>query len=289
MNTPVAEFAEHFVPLRDGLRMYCRDYGAVHAAATPVLCLPGLTRNSKDFESVAVWLSAGRRVLTPDLRGRGRSDRDPNWQNYQPLTYAQDVVQLLDALQVPRVMLIGTSLGGLIAMIMGLTASQRLAGVALNDIGPEVDPAGLARIAGYVGLLPAVTSWEEAVSQARLVNGVALPEFTDADWLRFARLTYREDEAGRPVLDMDPKIGDAARRVSGPAPDLWMLFGALQSLPLLVLRGETSDILSAATVAKMAQRKPDLQQVTVPRRGHAPTLDEPVAREALSAWLKRVP
>ena len=280
-------FLEHFVTLRDGLRMYCREYGATHREGPAVLCLPGLTRNSRDFESLARGLSNQWRVLTPDLRGRGRSDYDPTWQNYQPLTYVADVGELLQQCGESRVVVVGTSLGGLIAMLMAALNPAALAGVVLNDVGPELDPAGLARIAGYVGKLPPVHSWEDAAAQACLVNRASLPDYTDEDWMRFARAAYRDDGQGKPVLDMDPKIGDAMREApAGAAPDLWPLYGMLAKVPALAIRGETSDILSAATFATMLARKPDLRTLLVPSRGHAPTLDEPVCRAAIRAFLE---
>ncbi len=280
-------FLEHTVTLRDGVTMYCREYGAGHRASPAVLCLPGLTRNCRDFEPLARALASDWRVLTPDLRGRGRSGHDPEWRNYQPLTYVADVLELLAVRGEARVALVGTSLGGLIAMLIAATRPAVLAGVVLNDVGPELDPAGLARIATYVGKLPPVANWDEAAAQARLVNGAALPDYTEADWLRFARAIYREDPGGRPVLDMDPRIGDALRAApAGAAPDLWPLYGALAQLPTLAIRGEISDILSAATLARMRELKPDLRAVVVPGRGHAPTLDEPECRAAIRAFLE---
>ncbi len=284
-------FVEHFVTLRDGLKMYCRAYGVANAnrARPTVLCLPGLTRNSRDFEPLARELAGRWRVLTPDLRGRGRSGHDPNWRQYQPTTYVADVGELLQQRGEPRVVVIGTSLGGLIGMLMAALNPAALAGLVLNDVGPEVDPAGLARIATYVGKLPPVQSWEEAAAQARQVNGAALPDYTDADWMRFARATYRDDGHGRPVLDMDPRIGDAVREVpTAAAPDLWPLFGMLARVPTLAIRGASSDILSAATLARMAQVKPDLRTLLVPNRGHAPTLDEPVCLAAIRSFLESI-
>jgi pimeloyl-ACP methyl ester carboxylesterase len=280
-------YREHFVTLRDGLRMYCREYGATRREGPAVLCLPGLTRNSRDFESLARGLSNQWRVLTPDLRGRGRSDYDPTWQNYQPLTYVADVGELLQQRGESRVVVVGTSLGGLIAMLMAALNPAALAGVVLNDVGPELNPAGLARIAGYVGKLPPVRSWSDAAAQARLVNGASLPDYTDDDWMRFAQAAYRDDGQGHPVIDMDPKIGDAMREApAGAAPDLWPLYGMLAQVPALAIRGETSDILSPATFAMMLERKPDLRTLLVPSRGHAPTLDEPVCRAAIRAFLE---
>ena len=221
--------------------------------------------------------------------GAGVPVYDPQWHNYQPLTYVADVGELLQQRGEARVVVIGTSLGGLIAMLMAALNPAALAGVVLNDVGPEIDPAGLARIAGYVGKLPPVQTWQDAAAQARLVNGASLPDYTDEDWMRFARAAYRDDGHGNPVLDMDPKIGDAMREApAGAAPDLWPLYGMLAKVPVLAIRGETSDILSAATFATMLERKPDLRTLRVPARGHAPTLDEPVCRAAIHAFLESI-
>ncbi len=280
---------ERFVKSRDGLALYCALRGTQHHEAGPsVLCLPGLTRNSRDFAQLAEWLAGSRQVLTPDLRGRGRSDYDPQFMNYQPAKYADDVLAMLEQLAVERVVVIGTSLGGLIAMLLAALRPGMLAGVVLNDIGPEIDPAGAIRIARYVGQLPPVTNWDEAAAQAKQINSTALPDFGPDDWMRFARCTYRDDGHGRPVLDMDPMIGAALLAGAGATPDLWPLYGALASIPTLLIRGETSDILSDATLAKMLERKADLEVLRVPGRGHAPTLDEPACRAAIAAFLQRV-
>ncbi|NJN06189.1 MAG: alpha/beta hydrolase, partial [Rhodobacteraceae bacterium] len=252
-----------------------------------VLCLPGLTRNSRDFAQLAQLLAEQRQVLTPDLRGRGRSDHDARFMNYQPATYADDVLAMLEQLAVEQVVVIGTSLGGLIAMLLATLRPGVLAGVVLNDIGPQINPAGAMRIARYVGRLPPVSTWDEAAAQAKQINELALPDFGSEDWMRFARCTYRDDGHGRPVLDMDPQIGAAMLAGASATPDLWPLFDALASIPTLLIRGATSDILSEATVAKMLERKPDLEVLVVPGRGHAPTLDEPGCRSAIAAFLQR--
>ncbi len=286
-----AHWIEHRIPSADGLSLYCREYrprGPAPVSAPDVLCVPGLTRNCRDFESLALWLSATHRVLTPDLRGRGRSDYDPDPRRYQPLTYVGDIATQLQALGTQRVFWIGTSLGGLLAMLMAALRPGWLAGVVLNDIGPQIDPAGAARIAGYVGRLPLVRTWQEAVEQARLVHGAALTDFTDEDWMRFARCTYRDDGTGHPVIDMDPRIGDAVREATGPTPDLWPAFRALAPVPTLAIRGALSDILSAETPARMREVKPDLETLVLEGRGHAPTLDEPASRAAIRALLDRV-
>lgn len=285
-------FVEHFVKSHDGLQLYCREYGDQHkqAGAVTVLCLPGLTRNSRDFHRLACALSNTHRVLAPDFRGRSRSAYDPTWQNYQPPTYAQDVITTVQAMQVERLFIVGTSLGGLVAMIVTALQPKLLAGVVLNDIGPDVDPAGLQRIASYVGKLPAVTSWQEAAAQAKFVNSQALPDFGDADWLHFAQCTYRNDANGRPSLDMDAAGIAAALRAAPTGPvDLWPLFATLGAVPTLVIRGGHSDILAEATVEKMRAAKPDLRVLVVPGRGHAPTLDEAPCRSAIRSLLDSVP
>lgn len=280
---------DHRLRAADGLELFVREYRPDGApVGSPVLCVPGLTRNHRDFASLAASLATTHRVLTPDLRGRGQSGWDANPANYQPLVYVGDLVTVLAALGVPRVFWIGTSLGGLLAMMAAAMRPGLLAGVVLNDIGPEIDPAGAARIASYVGQLPPVRSWDDAAAQARLVNGAALPDFTEADWLRFARCAYRDDGNGVPVPDMDPRIGDAVRTAAGPVPDMWPLFRALAAVPTLAIRGALSDILSAATLERMRQQKPDLETLVLPGRGHAPTLDEPDCRTAIRRLLDRV-
>ena len=273
---------------RDGLRLFCRDFGPLDSPAAPVLCLPGLTRNSKDFVEVAERYGTNRRFLCPDLRGRGRSDRDPDYTRYQPLTYTQDMWELLASAGVARVVVIGTSLGGLMAMIMAHARPEAVAGVVLNDVGPEVVPEGLARVSGYVGWLPEVEDWAGALAQSKEVYEIALPNLSDEEWLRFTERQYREDENGVPRLEYDPKIGEALRDVGGIPVDPWELFKAMRSLPVVALRGAISDILSAETFDAMAAVKPDLVRVTIPDRGHVPLLDEPECIAALDDFLQSV-
>lgn len=273
----------------DGLRLYYRDYGSEATDKLPVLCLPGLSRNSRDFEHVALRLQAERRVLCADLRGRGRSQHDPNWRNYHPGTYLADVALLLADAGVERCVFFGTSLGGILSMLFNATAPQRVAAVILNDIGPEVDPAGLARIASYVGRHPPAKTWAEAVAIVRATYECALHGLSDEQWLDYARRSYT-DVDGMPRLDMDPMIGEAVRSApAAAAPDLWPVFAALGPVPTLVLRGVASDILSTATLDRMQAQKPDLASVEVPNRGHVPLLDEPEAVAAIADFLARVP
>jgi len=274
----------------DGLNLYCRLY-ETGAATRSVLCLPGLTRNSRDFETLARHLQArGYRVLTPDLRGRGHSAYDPDWRRYQPLTYVEDLWALLDTQAVRRCAIVGTSLGALLAMFMAAQHPEKIAGVVLNDAGPEIDGVGLARIAQYAGKQAPVASWEEAATQTEAAYGQALPGLTREQWMDYARRGFREDESGRPRPDLDPHIGTSLRANSGAnAPDLWPLFAQIRDTPMLVVRGAFSDILSAATLARMAREKPDMKQFVVDNRGHAPLLDEPGCERAIDEFLDARP
>ena len=274
----------------DGLRLYYREYPAGDTSRLPVVCLPGLTRNSRDFESLALRMQrAGRRVLTPDLRGRGRSQFDPNWANYHPGTYLGDVEALQAAAGAGRMVVVGTSLGGILAMLIAATRPAAIAGAVLNDVGPEIAPEGLQRISQYVGRAAPVANWEAAAAQTRAIYELALPDLTDEDWLAYARRSYVEAD-GQLRLAMDPMIGEAVRAApAGAAPDLWPAFGALAPLPVLALRGEFSDILSEGTFERMGREKPDLQRVTVRRRGHVPLLDEPECVDAIDEFLAGLP
>ena len=283
----MAAHTEHFIEAADGLKLFYREFGA-NNSGLPVLCLAGLTRNSRDFEDVCARLGERYRVLALDLRGRGFSDWDPNWRNYNPQTYADDVLGLLDELGIPRIVLLGTSLGGLISTLLSYNHPERVAAVMLNDVGPEIAPEGLARIKGYVGLLGPVTDWDEAVEQTKLINAIAWPDLPEDYWQRIARRLYREDEAGVPRLDMDPMIGEAARKVGATLTDPWVLFEGLADIPAMVLHGELSDILTMDIVERMLAKKPDLEHVLVPGVGHVPLLDEPAAEAAIDAFLERI-
>lgn len=273
----------------DGLRLYYRDYPAAEPGRLPVLCLPGLTRNCRDFESSALRIQKTRRVLSPDLRGRGRSQYDPNFMNYHPGTYVGDLARLLADAGVDRVILFGTSLGGILSMLIAAGTPQVPAAVILNDVGPEVAPEGLQRIASYVGKHAPVHNWKEAAEQMRSMYGVAMPDAGDADWMAFARRSYSEVD-GLPVLDVDRGVGEAVRAApSGAAPDLWPLYAALKPVPTLAIRGAISDVLSVATFDRMQREKPDLQRLTVPGRGHPPLLDESECVTAIDEFLAKLP
>ena len=274
---------------RDGLRLFYRDYPG-NAARVPVLCLAGLTRNSRDFLSLAGRLSPTRRVITPDQRGRGRSDFDPLWLRYNPAVYVDDMLALLNSLRIDRVIVIGTSLGGIIGMLLAAMRPQVLAGVVLNDVGPELASAGAARIRDYVGRLPPVRTWKEATAQMRSTHERALPGLSADEWLAFTRASYSEDAQGVPRMQLDPRVGDAVRMLpTNAAFAMWMAFAALRSIPTLLLRGAHSDVLSPATVAQMRREKPDLRYVEVPNRGHAPLLNEPESVAAIDDFLAQLP
>jgi pimeloyl-ACP methyl ester carboxylesterase len=281
-------FRETYYRSGDGLTLYTRIYDPASGDGGCVLCLHGLTRNSSDFEDLAPHLAARFQVIAPDLRGRGRSARDPNMHNYNVHAYLADVLVLLDALGVARVAVIGTSLGGMLAMMLAATRPERVAGIVLNDVGAEVDPAGVARIMGYAGRVTRVQDWGEAAAQAQVVYGAAWPDLDSPRWQALARRSYREDAAGVPQLDVDPMIGEALKRGPGTPVDLWPLWAALRDVPTLAIRGERSDILSAETFVKMKREKPNLEQLTVSNRGHAPLLDEPECLPAIDGFLSRL-
>ncbi|MEZ5504031.1 MAG: alpha/beta hydrolase [Halioglobus sp.] len=273
----------------DGLRLYARDYHCRDLdkpVPETVLCLHGLTRNSADFAGLANHLCERYRVLAVDQRGRGRSAYDPVAAHYTPLTYVQDMFTLLDLLAIDQVILVGTSMGGLMSMLMAATQPRRIRKIILNDIGPEIDPRGLARIRGYVGQSAPVANWEEAMQQCRLINEVAFPDFSDEEWLDFTHGVYRE-ENGVPVPAYDPGIASPmAEENSGAVPqDLWSVFEAGAAIPTLVVRGANSDILSTDCVATMRARHQRLEVAEIPHRGHAPTLTEPASLAAIDTFL----
>lgn len=282
-------FREHSVTAADGTALYARDYDEAGTGRTPVVCLPGLTRNARDFETVAPHLAAGRRVLALDFRGRGKSGRaDPA--TYRPDQEVADTLAVLDHLGVGCFAVIGTSRGGIVAMVMAARALGRMAGVAFNDIGPRIDKAGLLRIRSYLGAEPRFASWDEAAAALRATNP-GFPALAEADWHAFARRVFRA-ENGLPRADYDPGLTvnfpAPADIEAGKVPELWALFDMLAPLPCLVLRGENSDLLSPDTMAEMARRHPKLAAVTVKDRGHVPFLDEPESLAALGLWLSAV-
>ena len=284
----MVDYAHVYYKSDDGLTLYARDYAADAADALTVLCMPGLTRNSRDFAALADHLGGPYRVLCADQRGRGRSDRDPEWSNYNPGTYVNDMWALLDHLKIGRVALIGTSLGGFMAMIMGSMARERIAGIVLNDVGPEISIEGIRRIQAYVGRKTMVRTWDDAVEEVRRNNAGVYPDFGPEDWRAFAGLLYEEDDRGIPVPAYDPDIAKPLETEETTPVDLWPVFRTLAGLPLLGIRGALSDILTEDTFKRMKSEVPNMECVTVPRCGHAPQLEHPVARGAIDAFLERL-
>ncbi len=269
------------------VRLHAEACGPADAPLT-LLCLHGLTRNGADFGALAAHLSARYRVITADQRGRGKSQWDPEPSNYQPATYVGDMFHLLDRLRIARAVLIGTSMGGIMSLIMAAAQPARVQAIVLNDIGPEVPNYGLKRLRESLNTPARIATWDDAAAQAERVNGLAFPDYGAADWQAFARRIYAEDAAGHPIAAYDPAILNGLNEadLSAVPPNLWSLWAQLGSLPTLALRGELSDILSADILASMAARRPNLLAVTVPNRGHAPMLDEPAAVSAIDAFLK---
>jgi pimeloyl-ACP methyl ester carboxylesterase len=283
------DYAEHLLSAADGTALYARDYAAGRTGLLPVVCLPGLTRNSKDFETIAPRLAETRRVLAFDFRGRGRSGRaDPA--SYRPDQEVTDTLLVLDQLGVERFAIIGTSRGGIAAMVMATRALPRMAGVLFNDIGPKIDKAGLLRIRTYLGTDPQFAGWDEAVAALKSSNP-GFGTLSEAEWLAFARRVYREVN-GVPRADYDPALSQnfpgVADIEAGKAPELWALLDRMADVPSLVLRGEHSDLLSPEIVAGMHQHHRRLASVTVRDRGHVPFLDEPESLAAITDWLKVV-
>jgi pimeloyl-ACP methyl ester carboxylesterase len=277
--------ADYWFDSSDGLRLFSRVYPGPGADAPVVLCLHGLMRNSRDFADLAQHLSARYRVIAPDMRGRGLSAYDPDSNNYQIPVYVRDCLALLAGLGASRVALIGTSMGGLMAMVLAVMMPELIQRVVLNDVGPELDPRGVERIRGYAGKSSGVRSWPEAIARVRSVYGAAWPGLSESRWEEIAHLTYRADGHGVPVEDADPRIAEPLAK-SRMALDLWPMWRALARVPVLTLRGAHSDILSTETLARMQREKPDLKVLEVANRGHVPLLDEPECLAAIDEFLK---
>lgn len=270
----------------DGLKLHARDYGQENGRL-PVVCIPGLTRNARDFEQVAPWIAArGRRVLAVDLRGRAGSERDPK-RRYNPRVYADDIAALLASIEAPKALIVGTSLGGLVAMTLATKRPDLIGGTVLNDVGPKIARAGLLRIRSYVGKSAPIATWEDATAYVRRINAVAFPHYSDEDWAVVARRTFREED-GRPTLDYDPSIFSPPNRILVwlTQPLVWAAFRKLAGTgPLALIHGETSDVIEGGTIARMQRIAPHLQVTMVPGVGHAPMLDEPAARDGLATFL----
>jgi len=285
----MSSYSDEYWQSADGLKLHYRDYSGPEGAV-PVVCLPGLTRNARDFANLAEHLSAERRVICPEMRGRGDSAYSKNSATYTPMTYVQDVNLLLDALGLTRFVVVGTSLGGLMAMILALIDAKRLAGVVLNDVGPVIEAKGLARIRDYVGQARTYPTWMHGARGLEEEHGASFPDYAMEDWLAMAKRVMVLGQNGRIVYDYDMKIAEPFEKAGAETPvvDMWPAYQALAGRPLLVLRGELSDVLSRETLADMARRIPQAEAVELARVGHAPSLDEPEARAAIGRLLAQV-
>ncbi len=288
----MSNFVDLTYPGAGGLELYARDYAASGGPARrPVICIHGLTRNSSDFEDVAPWIAAqGRRVIAVDIRGRGRSARDPKPKRYNPSVYASDMLALLDQERIERAVFIGTSMGGIITMALALKRLRAICAAVLNDVGPVISMAGLQRIAGYVGQGRPVETWADAAAYIQSINGVAFPDYAPEDWMAFARRTFRED-GGKLVTNYDPLISAAFRgkKLKPTSLIAKFLFRRLaRNRPTLLIRGSNSDIVGPKEAQYMREAAPTMQYAEVPGRGHAPMLTEPAAQAALASFLADV-
>ena len=282
-----AQWEERYWVSADGLRLHYRDY-AGRADRPPLLCLHGLTRNGRDFEGLAERLGGQWRLIVPDFRGRGLSEWDAVPERYSPPTYTADIIGLLDQLDIEKAAFIGTSLGGLVTMGIAAISPDRIAGAVLNDIGPHLEVQGLDRIRSYVGRPVHFASWDAAAAALAAQNKAIHPVYRGADWLRMARRMCRELGHGI-SFDYDMAVAqNVLASASAPQVDAWPFFRALSVAPLLILRGELSDLLSAETALRMADQLPDAELVVVPNVGHAPDLQEEAASRGIDRLLAKV-
>ena len=284
-----AGFFSHFVTAPDGLRLHVRVYGE-RGRGLPVVCLPGLTRNGSDFQEIAIALTKDatqpRLVITIDSRGRGRSDYDRNPENYSFPVELADVLAVITALEIGPAIFLGTSRGGILTMLLGAARPGAIAGAILNDIGPVIDPKGLVRIKGYVGKMPTPRDVTEGAEILRRLGDAQFPNLSAESWVRQARQIWRQ-ENGKLTLAYDPNISKTLETVDleRPLPPLWAQFDSLARLPLMVVHGGNSDILSAATLDAMRERRLDIDMLEVPNQGHAPLLAEPDVIARIAAFV----
>lgn len=283
-------WADRYWETEDGLKLHYRDYAGGSDKA-PVLCMHGLTRNARDFAGLAERIAPSRRVLVPEMRGRGMSHYAKDSASYNPVQYAADVERLLADQGIARFVAIGTSLGGLMTMLLAAAGPGRIVGAVMNDIGPVVEEEGLEAIRGYVGQGRSFQTWMHAARALRDVHGAAHPGFAIEDWLAMAKRVMVLGQGGRIAFDYDMAIADPIMAASANAapPDLWPAFDALGDVPLLLVRGERSNILSPQTAAQMQARKHGSELVTVAQTGHAPLLSEPEVVAAIDRLLERAP
>lgn len=283
---------DFYVSAPDGLRLHARGHGPRAAPRRPVICLPGLARTADDFEALATALAGGperaRFVLAVDYRGRGRSEYDSNPANYTIATEVADLIAILTALEIEPAVFVGTSRGGILAMVLATVRPTAIAGVILNDIGPVIETEGLVRIKSYLGRLPQPKNLADGSNILRHLFGAQFPKLGPDDWLMFARRTF-EEKNGSFVPRYDPKLAGvlAGVEITRPSPPLWREFDALAAIPVMVIRGANSDILSAETVERMRAKRPDLVTLEVPDQGHAPLLAEREVVSAIADFIER--
>jgi pimeloyl-ACP methyl ester carboxylesterase len=291
----VSRISRHFYA-HDGLRLHFLEYGLRTAPATPVVCLPGLTRTAEDFDRLARAIAGAangprRRVLAVDYRGRGGSDWDPDWSHYNLAVEQEDILATLAAAEVTDAIFVGTSRGGLHIMLLATARPQLLRGAVINDIGPLIERAGLMRIKSYIGKLPTLTSWSEAIDFLRQSACLHFTNVPAADWESYARQTFAEED-GRFRLRYDPALArtlDTFTPEAPPPEPLWPQFEALASIPVLGIRGERSDLLSAETFAEMGRRHPAFQSLVVEGQGHPPLLLDAPTISTIANFIARLP
>ena len=280
-------WTDHYLWTSDNVRLHYRDFAGGRKGQPALLCLPGLTRNARDFQALAERFAPRFRVVTPSFRGRGDSGyaRDPL--SYVPLTYLQDLGRLLDEARLSSLVIIGTSLGGLMGLLLDGTESSRIAGLVLNDLGPTMEEAGLARVRAQVGKGGNWPTWLTAARDIARRQADIYPGWKLEQWLAHAKRLCRVSREGRIVWDYDPEIAAPFSLPNAdPQLDLWAALDGYRGRPVLSIRGDRSDVMSAATQGRMVERLPGLVAVTVPRVGHAPTLEEPEAVEAIERFLQ---
>lgn len=282
---------------QDGLKLYARDYRKqfataehTNANAPTIICIPGLTRNSADFHELCVHFMHSFPIVSVDLRGRGLSEYDPNPSNYLPTTYAEDIQLLIDHLQLSSVVFVGTSLGGFVSLLVAANNPTYLQGLVINDFGPQIETSGLDRIKSYVGKLPKVNNWDEALQQTKAINGNEFPNLTNEQWQTFTHNIFRENSQGCPELNYDSNIAVPFEETASDnvSMDLWPIFDLIKHIPILLIHGELSDIISANAVEAMMQRRPDMLQVEIPNCGHAPLLNEKKSFTAIKQFMNSV-
>lgn len=285
-------YVSRYCSAPDGLKLHLRDYGSAQDPGTPVVCIPGLTRNASDFDPLARALASGsaggrqRRVLSVDYRGRGLSEHDSNWANYDVKVENADILAQLTALGVEEAIIVGTSRGGIHGMFFGATRPTLLRGVVLNDVGPVLESKGMARIKAVVGKLPAPTSLDDALDLMKTMNSALWTGLSDDEWRHFTRTTFERPD-GSLGMTYDPHLMKTLEQLDTdkPLPTLWPLFEALAKVPVLVLRGENSDLLSAEATKEMCARHPNCAEFVVPGQAHAPLLVDAPTIARISAFV----